>query len=197
MSIRTVGIISGSHCKISVQIRSHIIKIKCLHYRFILIYINIYDLICQSLHHKTQSAMRSYMSCSDNYNFPIFYCFHFSFLRPFPGSVNMLFILALLVLPVNRVRSVFFFREPQKAPQLSLKSFPSFKNLENGFFRSTFFGVEYSFFCTSHTIYHMKFTMNIVLIDRFYSINCVSHTIMIKYIYTLINIYQEDHTYGN
>ena len=43
----------------------------------------------------------------------------------------------------------------------------------------------------------MKFTMNIVLIDRFYSINCVSHTIMIKYIYTLINIYQEDHTYGN
>ena len=39
--------------------------------------------------------------------------------------------------------------------------------------------------------------MNIVLIDRFYSINCVSHTIMIKYIYTLINIYQEDHTYGN
>ena len=61
------------------------------------------------------------------------------------------------------------------------------------FFRSTFFGVEYSFFCTSHTIY----TMNIVLIDRFYSINCVSHTIMIKYIYTLINIYQEDHTYGN
>lgn len=65
------------------------------------------------------------------------------------------------------------------------------------FFRSTFFGVEYSFFCTSYTIYHMKFTMNIVLIDRFYSINCVSHTIMIKYIYTLINIYQEDHTYGN
>ena len=109
----------------------------------------------------------------------------------------MLLILALLVLPVNRVHCVFCFLELQKAPQLSLKSFPSFKNLENGFFRSTFFGVEYSFFCTSHTIYHMKFTMNIVLIDRFYSINCVSHTIMIKYIYTLINIYQEDHTYGN
>ena len=154
------------------------------------------------------------MSCSDNYNFPIFYCFHFSFLRPFPGILSrldifpgqdsciccinmMLLILAPLVLPVNRVHSVFFFLEPQKAPQLSLKSFPSFKNLENGFFRSTFFGVEYSFFCTSHTIYHMKFTMNIVLIDRFYSVNCVPHTIMIKYIYTLINICQEDHTYGN
>ena len=137
------------------------------------------------------------MSCSDNYNFPIFYCFHFFIPPSFPGSVNLLFILAPLVPPVNRVRSVFSFLEPQKAPQLSLKSFPPFKNLENGFFRSTFFGVEYSFFCTSHTIYHMKFTMNIVLIDRFYSINCVSHTIMIKYIYTLINIYQEDHTYGN
>ena len=35
------------------------------------------------------------------------------------------------------------------------------------------------------------------VIDRFYSVNCAPHTIMIKYIYTLINICQEDHTYGN